>query len=65
MFRVPSLRNVVRTTPYGHDGYFRRLDEMIEFIDSRDDAIHLTKQDVADLVAFLATLTDANVEGAH
>lgn len=65
LFRVPSLRNVERTTPYGHDGYFRRLDEIIEHHDKVDDAIKLTKQDVADLVAFLATLTDAEVEGAR
>lgn len=62
MFRIPTLRNVVRTTPYAHNGYFRRLDEMIRFIDERDPAIQLSKQDVADLVAFLATLTDASVE---
>jgi cytochrome c peroxidase len=65
MFRVPSLRNVVRTTPYGHDGYFRRLDEMIEHIDRQDPAIQLTKRETQDVVAFLATLTDANVEGAR
>lgn len=65
MFRVPSLRNVMRTTPYGHNGYFRRLDEMITHIDQRDDSINLTRQETADLVAFLATLTDAEVEGAR
>jgi cytochrome c peroxidase len=32
MFRTPTLRNVTRTGPYGHNGYFRRLDEMIEMI---------------------------------
>lgn len=64
LFRVPSLRNVTRTTPYGHDGYFRRLDEMIEHIDKQDEAITLTKQDIADVVQFLSTLTDAEVEGA-
>jgi cytochrome c peroxidase len=62
MFRIPSLRNVVRTTPYGHDGYFRRLDEMIGHHASVDPAIKLTPEDIADLVAFLGTLTDANVE---
>ncbi len=65
LFRIPSLRNVARTTPYGHDGYFRRLDEMIEHIDKYDDSINLTKQDTADLVSFLMTLTDADVEGAR
>lgn len=61
MFRVPSLRNVARTTPYGHNGYFRRLDEMIEHIDRYDDSITLSKRDVFDIVAFLQTLTDAEV----
>lgn len=60
MFRIPTLRNVARTTPYTHDGYFRRLDEMIAFIDERDPAIQLTRQDIIDLVAFLATLTDGH-----
>jgi cytochrome c peroxidase len=32
MFRVPTLRNIAQTSPYGHNGYFRRLDEMIEFL---------------------------------
>jgi cytochrome c peroxidase len=65
LFRVPSLRNVGRTTPYGHNGYFRRLDEMIEHHDKHDDSISLSKQDIVDLVAFLSTLTDAEVEGAR
>ncbi len=65
LFRVPSLRNVGRTTPYGHNGYFRRMDEMIEHHDKQDDSISLSKQDILDLVAFLSTLTDAEVEGAR
>ncbi len=32
MFRVPSLRNVAKTSPYGHNGYIHRLDEMVELI---------------------------------
>ena len=31
MFRVPTLRNVSRPSPYGHNGYVRQLDEMIAF----------------------------------
>ena len=65
LFRIPTLRNVARTTPYGHDGYFRRLDEMIAFIDERDPSIELTRREIGDLVAFLATLTDQGVEGAR
>jgi cytochrome c peroxidase len=32
MFRVPTLRNVNKTSPYGHNGYVRRLDEMVEYL---------------------------------
>lgn len=63
MFRIPTLRNVARTTPYGHNGYFRRLDEMIAHIDDVNDSIRLSREDIAAVVTFLETLTDANVEG--
>jgi cytochrome c peroxidase len=72
MFRVPTLRNVLLTAPYGHNGYFRRLDEMITAhavapqraevpatVDrSKLAAFQPTREDIADLVAFLRTLTD-------
>jgi cytochrome c peroxidase len=35
-FRVPSLRNVTLTPPYGHNGYFATLKEMVHFINTRD-----------------------------
>jgi len=63
MFRVPSLRNVARTTPYGHNGYFRRLDEMVTF--SSPAKAPLSAPEIADLVAFLNTLTDAEVLAAQ
>jgi len=31
-FRVPTLRNVAKTSPYGHNGYVHRLDEFIELV---------------------------------
>jgi cytochrome c peroxidase len=80
MFRVPTLRNVQRTTPYGHNGYYRRLDEMLAAMSpdasrpaaevattSRGHvaAAPLSRQDIADLIAFLATLTDAEVLATH
>jgi cytochrome c peroxidase len=34
-FRVPTLRNVARTVPYGHNGYFRTLREMLAFLNRR------------------------------
>jgi cytochrome c peroxidase len=35
-FRVPTLRNVARTPPYGHNGYFANLPYMLDFLNSRD-----------------------------
>lgn len=34
-FRVPTLRNVARTYPYGHNGYFQTLREALEFLSTR------------------------------
>ena len=77
-FRIPSLRNVGRTTPYGHNGYYRRLDEMIAFharttappempesVDrSALAAFQPNERDIADLAAFLNTLTDPAADHA-
>ncbi|HEY3801057.1 MAG TPA: cytochrome c peroxidase [Kofleriaceae bacterium] len=35
-FRVPTLRDVARTAPYGHNGYFENLPYMLEFHATRD-----------------------------
>jgi len=90
-FRVPTLRNITETPPYGHNGYFENLSYLLDFLNTRDigsydvgtctrSARHarcswpgpevtatvdhsignlgLTAQDLADLLAFLGTLTD-------
>jgi cytochrome c peroxidase len=36
MFRVPTLRNIARTPPYGHNGYFANVPYMLEFLATRD-----------------------------
>lgn len=36
LFRVPSLRNVAITAPYGHNGFFETLRDAVRFYDSRD-----------------------------
>ncbi|MBK7408425.1 MAG: cytochrome C peroxidase [Saprospirales bacterium] len=67
--RTPSLRNVMRTAPYMHDGRFATIEEVVDFY---NEGIHfannldenllppmgLTPQMKADLIAFLHTLTD-------
>lgn len=35
-FKVPTLRNVFKSAPYGHNGYFSTLDAMVSFLNSRD-----------------------------
>lgn len=71
-FRTASLRNLVYTAPYMHDGRFNTLEEVVEFYNSgasrvfpadgfitkHPDGLHMTDQDKADLVAFLKTITD-------
>ena len=35
-FRVPTLRNIALTAPYGHNGYFQILEEIVHFYNVRD-----------------------------
>lgn len=35
-FRVPTLRNIALTAPYGHNGYFKTLEEIVHFYNARD-----------------------------
>lgn len=35
-FKVPTLRNVAKTAPYMHNGYFRELRDAVEFLVTRD-----------------------------
>jgi cytochrome c peroxidase len=35
-FRVPTLRNIARTAPYGHNGYFENLPYLLDFLNTRD-----------------------------
>jgi cytochrome c peroxidase len=34
--KVPSLRNVAKSAPYGHNGYFATLREIVDFYNTRD-----------------------------
>ncbi len=35
-FRVPTLRNISHTAPYGHNGYFENIPYLLDFINTRD-----------------------------
>lgn len=70
-FKTPSLRNLVFTAPYMHDGRFNTLDEVIDFY---TDSVNfnspnidvnmiktrnLTALEKQDLIAFLKAITDS------
>ncbi len=57
VFRVPSLRNVARTAPYFHDGTAATLEEAVMQMSRYQLGRELPPGTVADLVAFLETLT--------
>ncbi|WP_368912000.1 cytochrome-c peroxidase [Taklimakanibacter deserti] len=57
VFRVPSLRNVMLTAPYFHDGRTTSLSEAVRIMARNQLGRELGARDVADIVAFLATLT--------
>ena len=72
-FKTPSLRNVMVSAPYMHDGRFSDIDEVLDHYDhgavsstsldpmmqyNVDYGLGLTDVDRADLIAFLHTLTD-------
>jgi cytochrome c peroxidase len=51
MFRVPTLRNIAKTSPYGHNGYVRRLDEMIELLTGTCTRSGMCELPAAEVVA--------------
>jgi len=57
VFRVQSLRNVAMTAPYFHDGSAATLNEAVHSMGKVELGTTLSKKDVADIVAFLETLT--------
>ncbi len=71
-YRTPTLRNVELTAPYMHDGSLATLREVVDFYDyggnpsARLDKLitplFLSEREKEDLVAFLRSLTGANVE---
>jgi len=66
-FKTPTLREIEHTGPYMHDGRFKTLEEVVEhydqggiknkYLDERIKPLNLTKQDKADLVAFMKALS--------
>lgn len=65
-FKTPTLRSITETAPYMHDGVFKTLEEVVDFLDQGGGSnphlspmvkpLGLTQEDKADLVAFLKAL---------
>jgi cytochrome c peroxidase len=71
-YRTPTLRNVELTAPYMHDGSLATLRDVVDFYDRGGEQnpgldrfmmpLFLTEREKEDLVAFMRSLTGANVE---
>lgn len=66
-FKTPTLRSITETAPYMHDGVFKTLEEVIEFLDKGGGAnahlsplmrpLSLSGEEKQDLIEFLKALT--------
>jgi len=69
-FKVPTLRNVARTAPYTHNGYYDKLEDVVAFMNNNTKItpevaenlntrnLGLSQKQLEDIVAFLNALTD-------
>ncbi|MGV0954110.1 MAG: cytochrome c peroxidase [Fluviibacter sp.] len=56
-FKVPTLRNIEMTYPYFHDGEAKTLSQAVEIMGRIQLGKNFTKEENADIVAFLKSLT--------
>lgn len=76
-FKTPTVRNISKTGPYMHNGVYTTLEEVMEFYDRGGgagigielehqtlppDPLHLTEKEKQDIIAFLKTLNDQDME---
>ena len=75
-FKTSTIRNVSKTAPYMHNGVYKTLEEVVEFYNNGggsglgfdlayqtlpSDSLHLSKNEITDLVNFMKTLEDQEV----
>lgn len=71
-FKTQTLRSITETAPYMHDGVFKTLEEVIDFLDQGGGQnpnlspmvkpLGLTEQEKAELIAFLNALTGEKIK---
>ena len=54
---LPILRNIAKTGPYFHDGSSDKLEDAVQRMAKHQLGKDLSKEDRADIVAFLRSLT--------
>ncbi|MEW6745802.1 MAG: cytochrome-c peroxidase [Planctomycetota bacterium] len=57
MFKVPSLRNVEKTSPYFHDGSVKDLHEAVKMMAYHQTGKQLAAEKIDSIVTFLKSLT--------
>ena len=72
-FKTPTVRNVEKTAPYMHNGTYQTLEEVVDFYNKGGgrglgfnlenqtlplDKLNLSEQEIADIIAFMKSLTD-------
>ena len=57
LWKVPTLRNIALTAPYFHNGSVKTLDKAVFLMGKLQLGKDLSKEEVADIVAFLNALT--------
>jgi len=73
-FKTPTLRSITETAPYMHDGAFKTLEEVVDFLNQGGGAnpnlsamvkpLNLTAEEKADLIAFLKALAGEPIKVA-
>jgi len=56
VFKVPTLRNIYKTSPYFHDGAADTLSEAIKIMAKHNLGIELTNKEITNIESFLKTL---------
>jgi cytochrome c peroxidase len=72
-FKTPTVRNIALTAPYMHNGAYKTLEDVMDFYNNgggagmgihvpyqtlSSDSLHLTKQEINEIIAFMQSLTD-------
>lgn len=71
-FKTPTLRSITETAPYMHDGVFKNLGEVVDFLNNGGGknpnlsplmkVVHLRPEEKMDLINFLKALTGESMK---